>query len=138
MVIGEVSAYDYARGLGNNDRIEDCSNFYDWFCSDSALPNKKKSLDAKVRKLVLSPKINATKLYVWYKNNCPMNGPLYDDIRFADLKTGKVVWNITPKSGHTDKAEVYYFGEEGTDLGIVKHPVVSGTWDDVLNYFGVK
>ena len=36
MVIGEVSAYDYARGLGNNDRIEDCSNFYDWFCSDSA------------------------------------------------------------------------------------------------------
>jgi hypothetical protein len=36
-----------------------------------------------------------------------MNGPLYDDFRICDLEEGNVVYNVTLKSGHSGKAEVY-------------------------------
>jgi hypothetical protein len=111
-----------------------CNNFYDWFCSDKALVAKQKSLDAKVRKIAKSPKIDVDTMYVWYKNNCPVMGKLYDDIRISDVITGDVIYNICPKNGHNSKiglSEVYC-----RDNGF-EAPVVSGTWKDVLNYFEV-
>lgn len=109
----------------------DCHNFYDWFCKDASLANKQIALDKKVRKLVASTKLNMDTMYVWYKNNCPMKGPLYDDIRFSDLATGDVKYTITPKSGHNGKAEVWGYENE------FKEPLVQGTWEDVLTFFGI-
>lgn len=110
-------------------------NFYDWFCKDSSLPGKQKKLDVKVRKLALSTKIDIDKMYVWYKNNCPLNGSLYDDIRFSDVDTDDVIYTIIPKSGHKSnngRAEVW--GKEND----FKEPLVTGSWNDVLKFFGVK
>ena len=109
-----------------------CNNFYDWFCSDKALVAKQKSLNAKVRKLAKSDKVNADKMYVWFKNNCPGRGPLYDSISIADLHSGDTIWWIAPKSGHTGKSEVFSAADGFKDA------VVSGTWKDVLDFFGVK
>ena len=109
-----------------------CNNFFDWFCSEKALVAKQKSLNAKVRKLAKSDKVNADTMYVWFKNNCPVGGPLYDSIAIANLKDGNTIWWITPKSGHSGKAEVF-----STTDGF-KDAVVSGTWKDVLDFFGVK
>lgn len=106
-----------------------CNNFYDWFCSDKALVAKQRTLDAKVRKIAKSSKVDVDKMYVWYKNNCPMFGHLYDDIRIADLHTGDIIWNIVPKSGRNGKSEVY-----GPSNGFMA-PLVSGTWKDVLDFF---
>ena len=85
-----------------------CNNFYDWFCKDTSLPIKATALMNKVIKFVeVNPQIDQKKYYVWFKNNCPMNGPLYDDFRLADIESGDVKFNVCAKSGHTGKAEVY-------------------------------
>ena len=108
-----------------------CHNFYDWFCRDSSLVKKEAALKSKVASLVLSRKIDIDKHYVWFKNNCPMNGPLYDDFRIADMETQDTLWAVIPKCGHSGKAEVW--GAENHFAG----PIVSGTWDDVYNFFMV-
>jgi hypothetical protein len=85
-----------------------CWNFYDWFCKDSSLESKGRRLMRMVSKFIkANPDIDIDKHYTFFKNNCPMCGPLYDDFRICDCETGDVIFNVTPKSGHTGKAEVY-------------------------------
>jgi hypothetical protein len=46
-------------------------------------------------------KVDLETSYVWFKNNCPLNGSLYDDFRIADIETNNnliviqidCVWN---------------------------------------------
>ena len=108
------------------------AGWYDWFCSDSALVGKTKKLGPKVIQIAESKKVDKDKMYVFFKNNCPCDGPLYDDFRICSLKDdGEVVYNITPRSGHTKKAEVW--GKEND----FKAPLAQGTWNDVRKFFGV-
>ena len=103
--------------------------FWDWFCSDKALHNRGEKLIAKLKTIINSSKIDCQKQYVWFKNNCPMRGPLYDDFRISDKETGNVIYTITPKSGHTGKAEVY--GKEND----FNEPLAEGTWNDIKRFF---
>ena len=103
--------------------------FWDWFCSDKALHNRGEKLIAKLKTIINSSKIDCQKQYVWFKNNCPMRGPLYDDFRISDKETGNVVYTITPKSGHTGRAEVW--GKENE----FKEPLAEGTWNDIKRFF---
>ena len=107
------------------------AGWYDWFCNDEALPGKTARLGKKVKQIAESSKINKETMYVWFKNNCPMNGPLYDDFRFADMETGEVQYTITPRSGHSGEAEVW--GRENRFDGALK----TGTWSDIKEFFGV-
>jgi len=86
---------------------EHCSGFYDWFCSNQALADKAQKLMPKVIKFVKAKGVDLDRHYVWFKNNCPMNGPLYDDFRIASLETGDNVFTVIPKCGHSGLAEVW-------------------------------
>ena len=128
---------NYAAGKYNSPDFDtQCeAGWYDWFCNDKALAGKTRKLAPKIKRIAKSAKINLDTMYVWFKNNCPFNGKLYDDFRFADRETGDVIYTITPKSGHTiQKGMSSVWGRENG----FERPLVEGTWDDVLKFFGVK
>jgi len=107
------------------------AGWYDWFCRDNSLANKTKVLGKKVLQIMNSDKVDIDNDYVFFKNNCPFHGPLYDDFRICDMKSGDVKYTIVPRSGHTSDAEVW--GRDNDFDG----PIISGRWKDVRAFFGV-
>ena len=57
--------------------------------------------------------------HVWFKNNCPMNGPLYDSFSICDRKSGDVLYWATGKCGHSGQAEIFS-REKGFDEPLAK------------------
>ena len=103
----QLAEFEKGNIIDSEGKSNDCYNFYDWFCNENSLQRKSIKLFKAVKRFVKYAKIDTSKYYVFFKNNCPMNGPLYDDFRICDRESGDVMWNITPKSGHTGKAEIY-------------------------------
>lgn len=134
-----LSKFD-AGEFSSPDRDTQCAaGWYDWFCKDSFLRSKTYALTAKLKSIVNSPKINKDTMYVFFKNNCPLTGPLYDDFRICDIETGDVIWTVTPSRGDrcpdcggwcvNGKAELY--GRENSFAS----PLAKGTWKDIRQYF---
>lgn len=84
------------------------AGWFDWFCKSSSLRNKTLKMGKIISRLKPGGKVDFDNWYVWFKNNCPMVGPLYDDFRFASSDTGDVQFTICidDKRGKA-KYEVY-------------------------------
>ena len=126
-----IENYNSGKYDSQNVKVQCEAGWYDWFCRDESLCGKTKRLAPKVKQLAKSSKVDVDNWYVWFKNNCPVFGSLYDDIRFADIKTGDVIYTIAfvKKYGQT----VELWGKEND----FKHPLVIGDWEDIKEYFGI-
>ena len=96
----QLESFEEGTILDSNGKASKCYNFYDWFCKDSSLERKARSLFPKVKKFVETLKIDTESTYVFFKNNCPVANdlPLYDDFRICEnSEDGKVLWTVTPR-----------------------------------------
>ena len=106
--------------------------WYDWFCKDTSLEKKGEALIKKLKLIANSTKFENEKCYVFFKNNCPVFGSLYDDFRICDIATGDVVFTIIPKSGHdSDHGVGQVWGRENNFNG----PLFEGSWKDIKKWF---
>ena len=92
----QLEAFKRGIYLDHEGKDSWCYNFYDWFCRDTSLKAKANKLFKATKTFVKKMDINIENTYVFFKNNCPISYPLYDDFRICDIKTGKVLWCIAP------------------------------------------
>ena len=78
----------------NDTRTQINAGWYDWFCKDTSLKSKTYKMGNIVKGVCDGGKVDLDNCYVWFKNNCPLNGPLYDDFRFARIENGEVQMTI--------------------------------------------
>ena len=98
----QFEAFDQGRYVDSDGQESWCYNFYDWFCKEKSLKNKANTLFRASRRFVKKMDIDLDKHYVFFKNNCPFNGPLRDDFRICDRETGDVLFTVTPTSGRVE------------------------------------
>lgn len=106
------------------------AGWYDWFCKDTSLARKTQTLGKKLNAVMHSPRFNVDECYVFFKNNCPMVGPLYDDFRICDIKTGDVIFTIIPKEPRSGKCEVW-----GRGNGFDGPMFSADKWSEVVKWF---
>jgi len=110
------------------------AGWYDWFCKDTSLAGKTKVLGPKLKKIAKSNLIDIDKQYVFFKNNCPCFGSLYDSFSICDIETGNVIFWVAPSLGYSNsKGKSQVSGKSNN----FEEPLVEGTWEDVLKYFNV-
>lgn len=123
---GEFDSYSHLKQLE--------AGWFDWWCRDTALPRKTAFLGGKVARIQKSKRFDADKTYVFFKNNCPMVGKLYDQFSICDLATGDVLFcaQYLEKGSHGCEHAHWELYDRNVGFG---DPVVNGTWRDVEKYF---
>lgn len=94
---------------------DSCAFFYDWFCAENGLKNRAYSLIDKLKFLVEEGLVDGDENYVWFKNNCPLSGSTYDDMRISRIEGDEFLGGFCFASGHTgekNKANLWLLGAE--------------------------
>jgi len=82
-----IKAFNEGKFDSKDTKVQIEAGWYDWFCKDTSLANKTKKMGNIIKQIKPGGKVDLETSYVWFKNNCPLNGPLYDDFRIADIET---------------------------------------------------
>jgi hypothetical protein len=123
----------------DNTRDSMCeAGWYDWFCPDTALYSRLQKMVPHIRVIANSPRINQDTMHVWFKNNCPGYGKLYDDFRICNVPPTDDESNlyvVSMQDGHY-KSENYGKSELYDGKVSFCEPAAVG-WDNIYRYFGV-
>ena len=141
VVNGEYKLSEWVRlfesGAFNNKWEMEDAGYYDWWCSRESLFTRFKKMAPKVVQLTKSPIIDCEKTYVFFKNNCPMVGSLYDSFSICDIETGKVLYWV----GHLERGcHGYQQGGWCVDTrvnGVWSHILERVKWTEIKKYFQI-
>jgi hypothetical protein len=112
-------------------RCDPYYGFYDWFCEDHELKNRSEKLISKLKCILkINNKFDFDKTYVFFKNNCPLVGDLYDDFRICDLSDGEVLYTVKINDPSANNLCTIWSYEND----FIK-PVARGYWNDIVDYF---
>lgn len=115
-------------------RVQIDAGWYDWFCKPTSLTRKTQILGRKVVQLSKSKLFDPEKTYVFFKNNCPVNGSLFDSFSICDLETDNVLFWVCPAYGHNGphkgKPMLTDYTNKATEFEF-------DSWKGVLKHFGV-
>jgi len=92
------------------------SGWHDWFCKDSTLQRRLKSMAPLVISAEKSPLINSDKVRIFFKNNCPMAGPTYDSFSIVDIESNDVLYWVCKKSTHSNESEIFKFPDFNNNI----------------------
>lgn len=119
----------------SRDMLTQCiAGWYDWFCDTRSLAAKTEYLGKKVLSILDSKKFDKNKTYVFFKNNCPCVGALYDQFSICDIKSGDVLYccqHLEKGSHGCDKAHWEIYGREND----FKNTLIEGTWSECRKWF---
>ena len=128
----------FAAFKANSEEWIDNDNyfFYDWFCSEKALKIKSKLLMTKAAKVIDKLGLDPETHYVFLKNNCPMNGKLFDSFSICthDEKGDVVIW-CAPSLGYKNKegmAELVDFREKA-DNEMEAKTITAWSWKELTH-----
>ena len=110
--------------------------FWDWFCSEKALKIKSKLLMTKAAKVMSKLGLDPETHRVFFKNNCPGQGKLYDSFSICtnDEANDVVIW-CTPSSGHKSvegQAELVDFRIKTEEVHNGKS-IVANSWKELTH-----
>lgn len=110
----------FKKGRFDSDGAQYDAGWYDWFCKDTSLKNKTKRLGSIIKQIKDGGKVDLDKNYVWFKNNCPLCGPLYDAIMLADMETKEVLMNISCNDTREKSKYVVYSRENNFEKPVAQ------------------
>ena len=86
----------FAKGefVNKDISVQISAGWIDWFCNNDKLANKTKRIGNIISKINNKGKVDLENCCVLFKNNCPLNGKLFDDFRIVEIVSNKVLLTI--------------------------------------------
>ena len=103
-----------------NTKTQIEAGWYDWFCKDTSLANKTMKMGNIIKQIKVGGKVDLENSYVWFKNNCPVNGPLYDDFRIADIENNNNLFVVQIDCAWNDTKYTVYERLDGFEKPVFK------------------
>ena len=86
------------------------AGWYDCFCEESELPGRLRTMGEIINKITNEYILD--NFWVWFKNNCPALGPLYDDMRFEPMD-------------ETKREQLYFLVTTGDSRAAAKYELIT-------------
>ena len=110
-----IKAFNEGKFDSKDTKVQIEAGWYDWFCKDSSLANKTKKMGNIIKQIKPGGKVDLETSYVWFKNNCPLNGPLYDEFRIADIENNNNLFVVQIDCVWNDSKYTVYERLDGFD-----------------------
>jgi hypothetical protein len=121
----QITLREWIKRFNNNEfesldvKVQIEAGWYDWFCRDTSLKNKTKKMGQIIKQIKDGGKVDLNNMYVWFKNNCPMSSPLYDDFRIANISDGATQLIVQINSPWEDERYAVYSVDDFFDKPVL-------------------